>query len=80
MSEWTKVDEEHMPEHEQVVFVTVHYKDWGKPMDTDGLVLPPVKYDADKKRWLGFTGDEWEQIWYKWIVTHWMPYPAPAQD
>lgn len=77
---WIKRDAEHMPEHEQVVFVTVHYKDWGKPMNPDGLMIPAVKYNSDEKIWLGFTGERWEPIWYKFEVTHWMPYPTAAKD
>lgn len=86
--EWIKVSPDTMPPDKQPVIVTVHYKDWGKPKDPKGFVLP-VAWRKDNM-WCGPCSygpygqysceDEGASaLWYKWVVTDWMPLPKPAE-
>ena len=80
MTDWIKCTDRLPPDMEPVM-VTVHYKDWDKPMDKDGIVLP-IAYHSDKAGWRvpGNEGNETQPMWYKLIVTHWMKMPKPAED
>ena len=80
MMAWIKCTDR-MPPDMEPVMVTVHYKDWDKPMDKDGIVLP-IAYHSDKAGWRvpGNEGNETQPMWYKLIVTHWMHMPKPAED
>lgn len=80
MMAWIKCTDRMPPDMEPVI-VTVHYKDWDKPMGKEGIVLP-IAYHNEKTGWCvpGNGENDTQPMWYKFIVTHWMPMPKPAED
>lgn len=78
--DWIKVTPETIPPDKAPVILTVRYKDWGKPMDKNGIVLPLAWREGN--RWYVYDNSKEERapIWCKFIITHWMPYPKPADD
>lgn len=71
--DWIKVTPETMPPDMEPVLVTTEY-------DGKRGVIADVRYNP-KYGWEVLTdalGDYWEDIREK--VTHWMPFPEPAED
>lgn len=68
---WIKVTPDTMPPDTSPVLVTVEAK--------YGRYIKPVARYCGTWEWLAdATGDYWEEI--RSPVTHWMPYPEPADD
>lgn len=70
--EWIRFDEEHRPEHNQVVMVTAN-------LDGKRLLYHRAKYSRHQKAFY-ITMDDFHVKWGEEIITHWMPYPKPAED
>lgn len=76
--DWIKVTQETMPPDMESVFASV--------IDEDGdkVLYPECRWNSWRKIW------EYPKEWYGWdevvwlrvigTVTHWMPYPDPAED
>lgn len=72
--DWIKVTPETMPLDMEVVFITV------EEIDGKRYVMSDCRYNPDYGwEWAYEAGaDYWEDVSGR--VTHWMPYPAPAED
>lgn len=65
--DWIKVTPDTMPKEREEVFVNIKHKSGAK------FSIPGVFW----------TGDCWANLSFPirdFKVTHWMPYPAPAED
>jgi len=75
-NDWIKCTDR-MPPDMEPVMVTVRINDGGKQTWVD------VRYNPEYKEWEQFAdavGDYWEGLGKDYEVTHWMPYPEPAED
>lgn len=76
MSDWIKVDADHMPPDMQDVFVTIAFP---TGTGTTKFVHPQTRWNEQIKTFECYFNHElYEDV--TGAVTHWMPYPAPAQD
>lgn len=76
MMDWIKCTDR-MPPDMEPVMVTVRVNDGGKQTWVD------VRYNPEYKEWeqlADAVGDYWEGLGKDYEVTHWMPYPEPAED
>lgn len=75
--DWIKVTPETMPPDMEPVMVTGRVNDGGKQTWVD------VRYNPEYKEWewlADAVGDYWEGLGKDYEVTHWIPYPEPAED
>ena len=72
--DWIKVTPETMPPDMEPVMVTLMFS------DADGkFVWADARYNGVKWEYLS---NSWDNVWsdIDGEVTHWMPYPEPAED
>lgn len=73
--QWIKVTPETMPPDDDTVIVTVEHP------SGDRYIYTEARFDKDRGKWewpYEAGADYWEDIEEK--VTHWMPFPKPAED
>lgn len=72
---WIKVTPETMPLEGEAVIVTIRYDDSDKR-----VVWADVRWREDVG-W-EYLSNSWDSIWSQvdGAVTHWMPYPEPAEE
>ena len=76
MSGWIKVTPDTMPPDMEAVLVTARCRDKRSTM-------ADVRWNGLLGLWemlLEASDYYWAELWDCYEVTHWMPYPAPAQD
>lgn len=74
--DWIKVTQA-MPPSMEPVIVTVQSKTDRAFKD----IMKDVRWDSDKSEWCFEDGPEqFVPIYENMEVTHWMPYPEPAED